>query len=71
MHHFFGSDNSSLSYGPHKQVIVVKFTDNYKSNTLHESHGFKEEVKIKYGSVKTIARNFPSRTAVMMALLKT
>ena len=39
------------------------------NNKLHDPHGFKEEVKIKYDSVKAITKKIPNATAAMMALL--
>ena len=65
----FGSNGDSLSYGPNKQVTVVKLMNNYSNNKLHDSHGFKKEVKIKYNALKVIASKFPNGTAAMIALL--
>ena len=69
MHLFFGSNNNGLSYTPYKQVIAVKSLNNFSNNKPHDPRGFKEEVKIKYNTVKEITRNFPNGTAVMMVLL--
>ena len=44
--------------------------NNYSNNNPYYPHGFKVEVKIKYDAIKAIAGNFPTRTVVMMALLK-
>ena len=46
---YFGSDDGGLSYGPYKQVIAIKLMNNYTNNEPHDPHGFKEQVKIKYG----------------------
>ena len=43
--------------------------DNFSNNKLYNPHGYKEEVKIKYDSVKAIAERFLNGTAVMMVLL--
>ena len=64
------TNNRGLSYGPYKQVVAVKSMYNYSNNKLHDPHGFKEEVKIKYNAVKAVARRFPNEIVVMMALLK-
>ena len=45
--------------------------NNYSNNKPHDPHGFKEEVKIKYDTLKAVAEKFLNRTAVMMALLET
>ena len=44
--------------------------NNYSNNKLHDPHGFKEKVKIKYNTVKAIAGRFPNGTATMMTLLE-
>ena len=44
--------------------------NNYSNNKPHDPHGFKEEVKIKYNTVKAVARRFPNGTAAMMEFLK-
>ena len=54
---------------PYKQVIAVKLMNNYSNNKPHDPHGFKEEVKIKYDVVKTVAGRFLNETAAMMELL--
>ena len=51
------------------QVVAVKLLNNFRNNKPHDPHGFKEEVKIKYDSVKAVARNFSNGTAMMMTLL--
>ena len=66
---YFGSDDGGLSYAPYKQDIAVKLLNNFSNNKPHDTHGYKEEVKIKYDYVKAIAGNFPNETAAMMALL--
>ena len=43
--------------------------NNYSNNKPHDSCGFKEEVKIKYGTVKEVAGNFLNGTAMLMKLL--
>ena len=47
----------------------MKVLNNYSNNKPHDPHGFKEEVNIKYDTVKAITGRFPSRTATMMVLL--
>ena len=44
----------------------------YSNNKSHDPHGFKKEIKIKikYNTVKAVAKRFPNRIAVMMVLLK-
>ena len=69
MHIIFGDDDGDLSYTPYKQVVTVKLLNNFSNNKLHDPHGFKEEVKIKYNSVKAITGKFPNGTAAMMVLL--
>ena len=44
--------------------------NNYSNNKLHDPHGFKEEVKIKYNAVKLVGERSSNGTAVMMALIK-
>ena len=56
---------------PKKQVIAVKLLNNFSKNKPYDTRGFKEKVKIKYDSVKAMARKFPNGTAVIMALLAT
>ena len=65
----FGGDGSGLSYTPYEQVVAVKLLNNFSNNKPHDIHGFKEEVKIKYNSVKAIAGQFPNGIATMMLLL--
>ena len=43
--------------------------NNFNNNKPHGTHGFKEEVKIKYDFAMTIAKRFPNGTARMMVLL--
>ena len=43
--------------------------NNFSNNKPYDPHGCKDEVQIKYNSVKVIAGKFPNGTAVMMALL--
>ena len=64
-----GSNDGGLSYAPYKQVVAVKSLNNFSNNKPHDPHGFKEEVKIKYDSVKAITGKFPNETAAMMTLL--
>ena len=47
----------------------MKLLNNFSNNKPHDPCDFKEEVKIKYDSVKTITRKFPNGTAIMMTLL--
>ena len=42
----FGRDDDSLSYGPYKQVVAIKSTNNYPNNKPHDPHGFKEQVQV-------------------------
>ena len=65
----FGSDDNGLSYGPYKQVIVVKSMNNYTNNEPYNLHDFKEQVKIKYEATKAIVRKFPNGTIALMKLL--
>ena len=65
----FSSDDGGLSYRPYKQVVAVKSMNNFSNNKPYDPHGYKEEVKIKYDSVKAIARKFPNEIAAMMTLL--
>ena len=65
----FGGDNGGLSYGPYKQVVVVKAMYNYTHNKPYNPHGFKEQVKVKFEATKAIAGRFPNGTAVLMKLL--
>ena len=66
----FGSDDGGLSYGPYKQNVAIKSLDTYTNNESYDSHGFKEQVKIKYEATKAIAEKSPNGTAVLMELLK-
>ena len=43
--------------------------NNFSNNKPYDPHDYKEEVKIKYDSIKATARKSPNGTAVMMALL--
>ena len=65
----FGGEGVGLSYGPYKQVAVVKSMNNYTNNEPYDPHGFKEQIKIKYEATKVIARKFPNGTAVLMDIL--
>ena len=44
--------------------------NNYSNNKLHDPHGFKEVVKIKYDAIKVVTRRFPNGIAAIMALLE-
>ena len=57
--HFCG-DDGGLSYAPYKQVMAVKLLNNFSNSKLHDTHGFKKEVKIKNNSIKAIAGKFPN-----------
>ena len=59
----FGSKDGGLSFIPYKQVVAAKLMNNYSNNKLHDSHGFKEGVKIKYDALKAVTRRFPKGTA--------
>ena len=65
----FGNDDGGLSYAPNKQVVAVKLLDNFSNNKPHDLHGLKEEIKIKYDSVKVVAGKSQNGTATMMTLL--
>ena len=65
----FLSNDRGLSFGPYKQVVAAKSMNNYCNNKSHDPHGFKEEVKIKYNAVKSVAGRFLIRTAAMMKFL--
>ena len=67
----FGSDDRGLSLGRYKQVVSVKSMNKYINNKLHDPHGFKEEIKIKFDTLKAVVEKFPNRTGAMMELLKT
>ena len=54
---------------PTSKFITVKLLNNFSNNKLYDPYGFKEEVKIRYNSVKAITKNFPNGTAAMMTLL--
>ena len=54
---FFGSADSGISYGPYKQVVTVKFMNNYTKNKPYDPHGFKEQAKIKYKATMAVAGN--------------
>ena len=43
--------------------------NNYSNNKPHDSHSFKEEVKIKYNAAKAEANRFLNKTAAIMELL--
>ena len=47
----------------------MKSMNNFSNNKLYKPHGYKEEVKIKYDSVRAIAGKLPNETAAMMALM--
>ena len=67
---FFGNDDGGLSYATYKQIVAVKLLNNVINNKPHDPHGYKkEEVKIKYNSIRAIAEKFPNGTAAMMTLL--
>ena len=53
-----GSDDGGLLYASYKQVVAVKSLSNFSNNKPHDPHGFKEEIKIKYNSVKAVAGIF-------------
>ena len=65
----FGGDDGGLSYGPSKQVVEVKLTNNYTNNEPYDSHDFKEQIKIKYEATKLIAGKFPNGTAALIEVL--
>ena len=47
----------------------MRSTNNFSNSKPRDTHGFKEEVKIKYDSVKAITGRFSNGTAVTMILL--
>ena len=49
--------------------MAVKLLNNFSNSKPHDTHRFKEEVKIKFDSVEVIAGRFPNGTAAMMILL--
>ena len=65
----FGGDDGGLSHGPYKQVIAIKSMNNFTKNEPYNPHGFKEQIKIKYGATKVNAGKFPNGTAALMRLL--
>ena len=64
----YGGDDSCLSCTPYKQDVVVNLLNNFSNRKPHNTHEFKEEVKIKYDSVKAIARKFPNGTTETIPL---
>ena len=68
--YFFGSNNGGLSYAPYKKVVAVKLLNNYSNNKPHDPHSFKEEIKIKYNTIKAVAKKFPNRIAAITVLLE-
>ena len=66
---YFGSNNRGLSFGLYKQVVAVKSVNNYSNNKLHDLHGCKEEVKIKYDAVKAVVGKFLNGTGSVIDLL--
>ena len=48
----------------------MKLIKNYSNNKPHNPQGFKEQVKIKYDTIKAITGKFPNEIAAMMALLR-
>ena len=65
----FGGDDGGLSYGPYKQVVAVKSINNYTNNEPYDTHGFKEQVKIKFEATKVIVGRFPNGTTALTELL--
>ena len=63
------ADDGVLSYGPYKQVVVIKLLNSYTNNESQDHHGYKEQVKIKYKVTKAIVGKFPNGTAALMELL--
>ena len=47
----------------------MKSTNNFSNNKPYDPYSYKEDIKIKYNSVKAIVRKFRNETAAMMALL--
>ena len=66
----FGRDNRGSSFGPYKQVVLVKSLNNFSNNKTHDSNGFKEKIKIKFNAVKAVVEKFPNGTEAMTKLLK-
>ena len=48
----FGNDDGGLSYASYKQVVEVKSMNNFSNNKPYDPYGYKEEIRIKYDSVK-------------------
>ena len=53
----FGGDDGGLSYWPYRQVVAIKSLNTYINNNPQDSHGYKEQVKIKYEETKAIVEN--------------
>ena len=49
--------------------MAVKSLNNFSNSKPHDTHGFKEEVKIKFDSVKAIFGRFPNGTVTTMISL--
>ena len=64
----FGGNDGGLSYWPYKQIVVIKSMNNYTNNEPYNTHGFKEQVKIKFEATKAIVRRFPNGTAALVEL---
>ena len=65
----FGGDDGGLSYRPYKKVVAIKLLNTYTNNEPQDSHGYKEQINIKYKATKAIVGKFPNRTAALMKLL--
>ena len=65
----FESNKGGLPFGPYRQVVTVKSMNNYSNNNPHDPHGFKEDVKIKYDTVKVVVEKFPNGIGAMVELL--
>ena len=65
----YGSDDRGLSFKPYKNVLVVKSLNNLSNAMPNDPHGFKRDLKIKYGAVLAVVRKFSNGTGPMLELL--
>ena len=50
----FSGNDGGLSYAPYKQTVAIKSLNTFTNNDPQDSHGFKEQVKIKFEATKAI-----------------
>ena len=48
--------------------MAIKSLNTYTNSNINDSHGFKEQVKIKYKTTKAIVGRFPNGTATLIHL---